>query len=144
MPLVGDNTDMAQLWVRTLAGDWLRAAAIDEIGTAPVRETDERAGPTRNIREVEVVARQNTTAGSWSWDHHRGTGEIGPVTRTLARYASAETAAEVAQRLVEILLSANKNAQILIEGTDINVIPVHDRTDSQSNGEHTDLRRGRT
>lgn len=117
---------MAQLWVRTFAGEWVRADRIAEVGTEPVPADDTRAEPTENAWEVAVVVRMVSSSGWWSWDHVRGSGELYPATHTIARYASRDTAADVAQRLVVVLLSASKDAQVVVDGSGISVNPAHD------------------
>ncbi|WP_459545024.1 hypothetical protein [Nocardia sp. X0981] len=127
---------MAQLWVKTHGGDWLRAEQIIEIGTEPVREH----GPHDGTETVEVVARLAVAAGSGNWDYDRGSGALGPSARVLGRYPDAETAARIADQLVLILLNANKNAQIIFEENEVRVRPVHDRTahDTPYNGRALD------
>ncbi|WP_416565393.1 hypothetical protein [Nocardia testacea] len=115
---------MAQLWVRTHGGDWLRADQIIEIGTESVRERGPHDGPGA----VEVVARLAVATGSGQWDYDRGSGTVGPSVRILGRYPSGETADRIADQLVLILLSANKNAQITFDDEEVQVRPVHDRT----------------
>ncbi|MGW6335826.1 hypothetical protein [Nocardia rhamnosiphila] len=127
---------MAQLWVRTHGGDWLRADQIIEIGTESVRERGPHDGPGG----VDVVARLAVATGNGQWDYDRGSGTVGPSVRVLGRYPSEEAAERVADQLVLILLSANKNAQITFDDAEIQVRPVHDRTahDTPYNGRTLD------
>ncbi|WP_327147762.1 hypothetical protein [Nocardia sp. NBC_01329] len=127
---------MAQLWVKTHGGDWLRADQIIEIGTESVRER----GPHDDAGAVEVVARLAVATGSGQWDYDRGSGAVGPSIRVLGRYPSEETAERIADQLVLILLSANKNAQIMFDDEEVQVRPVHDRTghDTPYNGRALD------
>ncbi|MGW1738943.1 hypothetical protein ACWCPQ_09040 [Nocardia sp. NPDC001965] len=127
---------MAQLWVKTHGGDWLRADQIIEIGTESARER----GPNDGAGAVEVVARLAVTTGSGQWDYDRGSGTVGPSVRVLGRYPGAETAERIADQLVLILLSANKNAQITFDDEEVRVRPAHDRTgpDAPYNGRALD------
>ncbi|WP_328392006.1 hypothetical protein [Nocardia sp. NBC_00416] len=127
---------MAQLWVKTHGGDWLRADQIIEIGTEPVRER----GPHEGTGAVEVVARLAVATGTGQWDYDRGSGTVGPSSRVLGRYSSGETAERMADQLVLILLNANKNAQITFDDDEVRVRPVHDRTahDAPFNGSALD------
>lgn len=127
---------MAQLWVKTHGGDWLRADQIIEIGTEAVRER----GPHDGAGTVEVVARLAVATGSGQWDYDRGNGTVGPSIRVLGRYPSGETAERIVDQLVLILLSANKNAQITFEDEEVRVRPAHDRTthDTPYNGRALD------
>lgn len=126
---------MAQLWVKTFGGDWLRADQIIEIGIEAVRAAD---GPAT----TELIARLAVATGSGDWDYDRGKGTVGPSARVLGRYSDEEAAQRVADRLVLILLSAERNAQITFEENDVLVRPVHDQTttDTPYNGRAVDSR----
>ncbi|MFI1461382.1 hypothetical protein [Nocardia carnea] len=125
---------MAQLWVKTHGGDWLRADQIIEIGIETVRAPNDGPGAT------EVIARLAVATGSGNWDYDRGNGTVGPSARVLGRYPDGEAAQRVADRLVLTLLSAERNAQITFEDDDVLVRPVHDRTtfDTPYNGRALD------
>lgn len=127
---------MAQLWVKTHGGDWLRAGQIIEIGVETVRT------PPGDPGAAEVVARLAVATGSGNWDYDRGSGTVGPSARVLGCYPDEETAQRVADRLVLTLLSAERNAQITLEDDDVLVRPVHDRTttDTPYNGRSLDSR----
>ncbi|MGW0183995.1 hypothetical protein [Nocardia sp. NPDC003345] len=129
---------MAQVWVKTHGGNWLRADQIIEIGAEPVRER----GPHDGSGAVEVVARLAVTTGSGNWDYDRGTGTVGPSIRVLGRYPTGEIAERIADQLVLILLSASRNAQITFDDEQVRVRPVHDGTahDSPYNGSALDPR----
>ncbi|MGI5220546.1 hypothetical protein [Nocardia sp. CA-290969] len=114
---------MAQLWVKTHGGDWLRADQIIEIGIEAVQSAHDGTGT------AEVVARLAVATGSGNWDYDRGGGTVGPSARVLGRYPDAAAAQRVADQLVLVLLNAARNAQITFEGEEVLVRPVHDRTD---------------
>ncbi|MFI5716338.1 hypothetical protein [Nocardia sp. NPDC051750] len=125
---------MAQLWVKTHGGDWLRADRIIEIGIETVREPHDGPGA------AEVVARLAVAAGGGNRKHDPDSSAVGPSARVLGRYPDGDTAQRVADQLVLILLSAGKNAQITFEDEDVLVRPVHEGTthDSPYNGRALD------
>ncbi|MEU1986024.1 hypothetical protein [Nocardia sp. NPDC019395] len=126
---------MAQLWVKTHGGDWLRADQIIEIGIETVR------GPQDGPGAAEVVARLAVATGGGNRDYDRDTGTVGPSARVLGRYPDGETAERVADQLILVLLSAGKNAQITFEDEEVLVRPVNDRTahDTPYNGRALDV-----
>ena len=130
---------MAQLWVRTFAGEWVRADRIAEVGTEQIPSDDTRVDSTENSPEVAVVVRMSSSVGRWSWEHDRGSGELHPATHTVARYTSRDTATDVARRLVVVLLSASKDAQVIVDGNGISVNPAHDWAEPYWNGESPEV-----
>jgi len=126
---------MAQLWVKTYGGDWLRADQIIEVGIATV------PAPRDTAETTEVVARLAAATGSGDGSVDRD-GTTGPGTRILGRYPDGDTAQQVADRLVLVLLSAERNAQITFEADDVLVRPVDDHTtaDTPYNGRNLDPR----